>query len=136
MSKNFIEAAILQLRGKGIAHLAAIETIITKPVGVADHTGHVDDIMKHAKMAAECDEAVKLLQMYFVPKPQPAPPPPQMPPPPTMPVAPAQSPTLRRAQEAQKLQEQVAAKLKAQAAAAAAKSKPAPKRRTRKKKEE
>tara|TARA_Y100001963_G_scaffold111066_1_gene153620 strand:- start:56 stop:463 length:408 start_codon:yes stop_codon:yes gene_type:complete len=135
MSKNFIEAAILQLRGKGIAHLAAIETIITKPVGVADHTGHVDDIMKHAKAAAECDEAVKLLQMYFVPKPQPAPPP-QRPAPPPRPVTPAQSPTLRRAQETQKLQEQVAAKLKAQAEAQAAKPKAPPKRRTRKKKEE
>ena len=65
MSKNFIEAALLQLKGQGVAHLAAIETMVSSPAGVADHTTHVDDIMKHARGAAECDEAVRILQRYF-----------------------------------------------------------------------
>ena len=66
MSKNFIESALLQMRGKGLGHLAAIENILANPVGVADHTGHVEEIMEHARKAAEYDEAVKLLQKYFI----------------------------------------------------------------------
>jgi len=119
MSKSFIEAAILQLRGKGIEHLAAIENLITNPVGVADHTGHVGDIMDHARKAAECDEAVKVLQRYFVPRqPQPQlPPTPGVPPRPGGPVLPSQSPTMRKAMAVQAPQ-------------------PEPKRRPRKKKED
>tara|TARA_Y100001963_G_scaffold61109_1_gene85301 strand:- start:176 stop:601 length:426 start_codon:yes stop_codon:yes gene_type:complete len=141
MSKNFIEAALLQLKGQGVAHLAAIETMVSSPAGVADHTTHVDDIMKHARGAAECDEAVRILQRYFAAKPAPAPQP--MPPMPPMPVAPASpggavpavtSPTMRRAMQVKKMQEESAARLKAEAAVA--KPKATPKRRTRKKKEE
>ena len=117
MSKNFVEAALLQLKGKGVEHLAAIENIITNPAGVADHTGHVGDIMEHARKAAECDEAVKLLQRYFMARP-PQPQRPPMPPPgPGGPVMPSQSPTMRKAMAAQPPH-------------------PAPKRRTRKKKED
>ena len=98
MSKNFIEAALLQLRGKGIEHLAAIENMVTHPVGVADHTGHVGDIIDHARKAAECEEAVKLLQKYFISKPAA---PPRPPPRPGGPVLPSQSPTMRKAMAVQ-----------------------------------
>ena len=120
MSKNFIEAAILQLRGKGIEHLAAIETLVEHPRGISEHTNYVGEIMNHAKKAAECDEAVKMLQMYFIPKRAPPPqaaPVPVPTPRPGGPVQPAQSPTMRKAMAVQA-------------------PKPEPKRRTRKKKED
>ena len=126
MSKNFIEAAVLQLKGKGIEHLAAIENILTNPAGVADHTGHVGDIMEHARKAAECDEAVSILKKYFVarpapPQPMPMPQPPMPVPATGGPVLPERSPTMRKAMAAQPPQP---------------KPKPAPKRRSRKKKED
>ena len=113
MSKNFIESALLQLKGRALEHLAAIENIMTHPVAVADHTGHVGEIMEHARKAAEYDEAVKLLQRYFVQQPARHPAPPRPPiqatvprpapvaPRPGGPVRPEQSPTLRKVMAAQ-----------------------------------
>ena len=101
MSKNFIESDALRLKGQGIGHLAAIENLVNNAVGIADHTTHVDDIMAHARKAAECDEAVKVLQRYFMARP-PQPQRPTMPPPgPGGPVRPAQSPTMRKAMAVQ-----------------------------------
>ena len=65
-----LEAALLTLQAQALKHYGAIEILINNPVGLPEHTDYADEIIKHAKALAECEEAYGSLQKHFVPKPE------------------------------------------------------------------
>ena len=67
-----LEAALLSLQAEALKHYGAIEILINNPVGLAEHTDYVDEIIKHAKALSQCEEAFGSLQKHFVPKATPA----------------------------------------------------------------
>ena len=117
MSKNLYDAAILQLRGRALESLAALELLFQNPTAIPDHTGWVDEITKHTKRLAENENSMTTLQQYFgkrytPPAPGPAPAVARPPGPPGEPlvVTPERSPTLKRELDRQKLMEAAKAK--------------------------
>jgi len=112
MSKNLYEAAILQLRGRALESLAALELLFQNPTAIPDHTAWVDEIVKHTKRLAENENTMITLQQYFgkrfAPPPQPqavVPPGPPKPPSDPLVVTPERSPTLKRELDRQKMME-------------------------------
>jgi hypothetical protein len=65
MSKLNLDAALIQLRGEALAHLAAIDLLLNKPAAISEHTQFVDEIKSHAIRLAEAEEARAVLQKYF-----------------------------------------------------------------------
>ena len=78
MDRNMklLEAAMTQLRGKALEHLATVEILLDNPRATGDHTNYVDQIVSSMREAMICENSLNALQMYFVPK-QEAPEPPQ-----------------------------------------------------------
>ena len=65
MSKTLLSAAMLQLQGKATESLAAIEILLNNSVVISEHLDHTQEIIKHAKLLSENEEALKALQNYF-----------------------------------------------------------------------
>ena len=65
MSKLNLDAAMTQLRGEALEHLAAIDLLLNKPTAISEHTQFVDEIKSHAKHLTEAEEALAVLQKYF-----------------------------------------------------------------------
>jgi len=108
---KMLEAAIVQLRGHALEHIAAIEILLENPVGISDHTNFVADIMMHAGKVSEYEDAMNALNQYFVPKAVPAPSAsPGAPEPPLAErpgITPDQSPTLKRSLERQRIMAEI-----------------------------
>ena len=66
---KMLEAAIVQLRGRALEHIVAIEILLKNPVGVSDHTNFVADLMMHAG-CYECTESVLCAQSRRGPRSQ------------------------------------------------------------------
>ena len=65
MSKLNLDAAMTQLRGEALGHLAALDLLLNKPAAISEHTQFVDEIKSHAKHLSEAEEALAILQKYF-----------------------------------------------------------------------
>ena len=65
MSKLNLNAALTQLRGEAMEHLAAIDLLLNKPTAISEHTQFVEEIKSHARRLAEAEEALTVLQKYF-----------------------------------------------------------------------
>jgi len=83
MAKNvkLLEAAMTQLRGRALEHLAIVDILLENPAGVADHTNYVKEIITHTREVMICENSLNALQMYFVQQPEQAPPVAPSPPP-------------------------------------------------------
>tara|TARA_R110000824_G_scaffold52615_7_gene145828 strand:+ start:628 stop:1002 length:375 start_codon:yes stop_codon:yes gene_type:complete len=104
---KMLEAAIVQLRGRALEHIVAIEILLKNPVGVSDHTNFVADLMMHAGKVSEYEDAMNALNQYFVPKAAAAPVPKAPVPEPPLAerpgITPDQSPTLKKSLERQQI---------------------------------
>jgi len=121
MSKKLYEAAILQLRGRALESLAALELLFTNPTAIPDHTAWVAEIVKHTKRLAENENTMTTLQQYFgkhYAAPAPAAVPqgsPQAHPQEPKVITPEMSPTMRRELQRQKRAEMMKARQEAMA---------------------
>jgi len=105
MSKNLYDAAVLQLRGRALEALAALELLLKNPTAIPDHSNWVDEIIKHTRTLAENENTMVTLQQYFGKHFNPEPPAPA---PPTtnkepLTVTPEMSPTLKKELHRQKI---------------------------------
>ena len=66
MSLKNLEAAMMLLSAKATEHYAAIELIVNQPVAISEHIDHVGEIVRRAKLLAECEEAYTSLRQHFV----------------------------------------------------------------------
>ena len=57
---------MMLLSAKATEHYAAIELIINQPVAISEHTDHVGEIVRRAKLLSECEEAYSALHQHFV----------------------------------------------------------------------
>ena len=80
MSKKLYEATLLQLKGKALAEVAAMERLLRSTEGSAEV------LMEHAQQLTLYENAMTVLQAYIGPYYQPSPEPPQ-----ALPAAPAES---------------------------------------------
>jgi hypothetical protein len=68
MSQTLLNAAVLKLQAEATAALATIEVLLNNPVAISNHTDYVTEIVHQAQKLSECEDAMKALQNYFVPK--------------------------------------------------------------------
>ncbi len=65
---KMLEAAIVQMRGKALEHIAAIEVLLENPVGISEHSNFVEEIIMHAHKVSQYEDAMNALNQYFAPK--------------------------------------------------------------------
>tara|TARA_B100001123_G_scaffold74689_1_gene84110 strand:+ start:6661 stop:7020 length:360 start_codon:yes stop_codon:yes gene_type:complete len=77
MDRNIklLEAAMLQLKGKSVEHLAAVEMLVDKGRPSVDSANYVEEILAHMREVMICENTLAAVQMYFPPNtPQATPP--------------------------------------------------------------
>ena len=107
MSQTLLNAAILTLQAEATTALGTIEVLLNNPVAISEHTDYVGEIVAQAQKLSECEDAMKALQQYFGPKPQPVPAssPKKIDPATSKKVTPEMSPTYKASLEKQKIKD-------------------------------
>ena len=107
MSQTLLNAALLKLKAEATTALATIEVLLNNPVAISQHTDYVAEIVAQAQKLSEHEDAMKALQQYFGPPPEPAPElqPKSIDPATAIKVTPEMSPTYKASLEKQKIKD-------------------------------
>ena len=65
MKDNIIKALIAHAEGHISKHVANVEILLEKGVGVAEHPDVIDTIEKELDIIAQYDDQIEMLKKYF-----------------------------------------------------------------------
>tara|TARA_B100002019_G_C20983621_1_gene457024 strand:+ start:420 stop:629 length:210 start_codon:yes stop_codon:yes gene_type:complete len=65
MRENIIQALLKHAEGHIEKHIANVNILLEKQVGVAEHPDTLETIEKELKIIAEYDDQVQMLKKYF-----------------------------------------------------------------------
>tara|TARA_E500000178_G_C16919485_1_gene706505 strand:+ start:989 stop:1198 length:210 start_codon:yes stop_codon:yes gene_type:complete len=66
MRENIIQALLKHAEGHIEKHIANVNILLEKQVGVAEHPDTLETIEKELKIIAEYDDQVQMLRKYFL----------------------------------------------------------------------
>tara|TARA_R110001592_G_scaffold257259_1_gene520849 strand:+ start:551 stop:781 length:231 start_codon:yes stop_codon:yes gene_type:complete len=66
MRNELITAFKSHAKGHIDKHIANVEVLLTKPMGIAEHPDVIDTIEKEIRIIADYDDLIEMVDKYFV----------------------------------------------------------------------